>query len=311
MRPLEAQGGGKPATRQLEAGMPASEFALEELRDIIVGRFPELADEHCIMLSEGWDSVAVDVGDRFIFKFPRHPQGEAALRREVAILGLVGTTVSLRVPVLELVETPRTFSRHDKIPGEHLLTAHYDALGEPARQRLGEVMGQFYAELHGIDLAHAAAAGALPVETWLGAEEILRRIHPVLPQALRPFAESTMTRWAELTPEPLGVTYGFFDGHGWNMAFDHAAGRLNGIYDFADSGIGPRHQEFIYSNLISPDLTARIITEYESHTGHSIDRDRIDLLTAVHRLWELAMEAHLPAHINGLLDVLWAWAGRR
>ncbi|QDZ09437.1 phosphotransferase family protein [Devosia ginsengisoli] len=291
--------------------MPASEFTLEGLRDIIVGRFPELADERCIMISEGWDSVAVDVGDRIIFKFPRHPHGEAALRREVAILGLVGAAVSMRVPVLGLFETPRIFSRHDKIPGEHLVTTQYDALDERSRQRLGEVMGQFYAELHRIELADATASGALPVETWLGAEEILRRIQPVLPQALRPFAETTMARWAELAPEPLGMTYGFFDGHGWNMAFDHAAGRLNGIYDFADSGIGPRHQEFIYSNLISADLTARIITAYEGHTGLSIDRDRVDLLTAVHRLWELAMEAHLPAHIDGLLAVLWAWAERR
>ncbi|MCR6673529.1 phosphotransferase family protein [Devosia ginsengisoli] len=290
--------------------MPASEFALDGLRDIIVDRFPELADEHFTMLSEGWDSVAVDVGDRTIFKFPRHPQGEAALRREVAILGPVGATVSMRVPVLELFETPRTFSRHDKIPGEHLVTAQYDALDERSRQRLGETLGQFYAELHSIDLAITTAAGALPVETWPGADEILRRIQPVLPQALRPFAETTMARWAELTQEPLGMTYGFFDGHGWNMAFDHAAGRLNGIYDFADSGIGPRHQEFIYSNLISADLTARIITAYEGHSGHTIDRDRVELLTAVHRLWELAMEAHLPAHIDGLLAVLWAWAER-
>src|SRR5690606_2345867 len=98
----------------------------------------------------------------------------------------------------------------------------------------------------------------------------------------------------DLDPDPYGTIYGFFDGHGWNMAFDHAAGRLNGVYDFADSGLGPLHQDFLYSNLISADLTARIITAYERETGRHIDRDRVDLLTGTHRLWELAMEAHLP-----------------
>ncbi|WP_281180587.1 phosphotransferase [Devosia elaeis] len=94
------------------------------------------------------------------------------------------------------------------------------------------------------------------------------------------------------------------------MAFDHAAGRLNGVYDFADSGLGPLHQDFLYSNLISADLTARIITAYERETGRHIDRDRVDLLTGTHRLWELAMEAHLPAHIDALVEAIALWAGR-
>ncbi len=43
--------------------------------------------------------------------------------------------------------------------------------------------------------------------------------------------------------------FGYFDGHGWNMAFDHEQGVLNGVYDFADAAIGPRSREFVYSNL--------------------------------------------------------------
>ena len=290
--------------------MPASQFELDDLKTIIIGRFPELAEGRFTLLAEGWDSVAVDVDDRVIFKFPRHPRGEAALRREVAILGVVGAAVSMRVPSLTLFEAPQTFSRHDKIPGDHLVTAQYEQLDEPARQALGDALGQFYAQLHTIDPAQAAAAGAEPAETWLEADEILRLIQPVLPEALRGFAETTMAQWRDLEPDPYGMIYGFFDGHGWNMAFDHAAGRLNGVYDFADSGIGPLHQEFIYSNLISADLTERIITAYERQTGRHIDRSRVELLTATHRLWELAVEAHLPAHIDALVETVAAWADR-
>ena len=50
-----------------------------------------------------------------------------------------------------------------------------------------------------------------------------------------------MLTGAAMPPDPLGTVYGFFDGHGWNMAFDHARGRLNGIFDFGDSGFGPLH----------------------------------------------------------------------
>ena len=290
--------------------MPVSPFSLDALCAIIIERFPEHADSRFTLLSEGWDSVAVDVDDQLIFKFPRDDKGAAALRREAAILGLVGATVTLPVPKLALFETPRTFSRHQKLPGEHLLAAQYDALDETARQRLGEALGQFYAELHTIAPAEAMAAGLQPADAWLDADDIVRLALPVLPEALKPFAENAMADWHNLEPDPYGDIYGFFDGHGWNMAFDHASNRLNGIYDFADSGIGPLHREFVYSSLISPDLTPRIIASYERHSGRSIDRRRVDVLTATHWLTELAAEAHLP-HVDAMVDHLVFWHGRR
>jgi hypothetical protein len=245
-----------------------------------------------------------------IFKFPRHKRGEAALRREAAILSIVAPVVSLPVPQLRLHDRP-LFSAHRKIAGDHLLAADYERLSEGSRARLGEALGRFYAQLHTIAPPSAAAAGAVAVETWLPADAIRDRIAPVLPAHLKDFAETVLAQWARLPPDPLGMVYGFFDGHGWNMAFDHDAGLLNGVFDFADSGIGPLHQEFIYSNLVSPDLTSRIIDAYEHHTSCLIDRDRVQLLTGVHRLWELAAEAHLPDHVPALVRSIESWAEQR
>jgi hypothetical protein len=117
-----------------------------------------------------------------------------------------------------------------------------------------------------------------------------------------------MRQWAAPGPDPYGERYGFFDGHGWNMAFDHQRQRLNGVYDFGDSGIGALHREFIYSSLISPELTERIIGAYELQTGRLIDRKRVAVLTGTHRLWELAGEAHLPENVPSLLRSLELWA---
>ena len=287
--------------------MPASPFALAELTAIIVDRFPELRNAHFTLLSAGWDSVAVDADDRLIFKFPREPDDEAGLRLEASILRLVRAHVSMPLPRLELIEEPRLFSRHEKIPGEHLVTAQYDALEIEARQDLAEQLGRFYAELHAIDFADAKAAGAGPVDVWPQAEQILRLAWPVLPEHLRRYSERVMAQWAELGPDPYCECYGFFDGHGWNMAFDHGRKRLNGMYDFGDSGIGPLHREFIYSNLVSPDLTERIIGAYENVTGRAIDRERVAILTGTHRLWELAGEAHLPDNVPDLVQSLALW----
>lgn len=107
----------------------------------------------------------------------------------------------------------------------------------------------------------------------------------------------------------LAAIDGYFDGHGWNIAFDHATGTLNGVFDFADSGFGARHQDLSYSNWISPDLTLRIIARYEQLTGQAIDRDRVMLYSAVLRLVEFAQAAPDRAYLSERLRALEDWFG--
>lgn len=280
---------------------------LTGLRATIIRDFPELAGAEFKPLTSGWHSVAIDVGDKLIFKFPRHETAQRALIKEASLLGLVRPAVTMPVPDLTLHEGPPMYSRHRKLRGDHLVTAQYDRLADPARHALGRRIGEFYAQLHRLDQNAVKAAGAGPVEAWLTAEEILDKGVPALPAELRGFAEETVAEWRDLPPDPNGTTFGFFDGHGWNMAFDHDSGTLCGIYDFADSGFGPSHQEFIYSNFISPDLTQRIADSYEALSGRQLDRRRIDVLTGVHRLSELAALADDPAHLPDMIRHVAEW----
>ncbi|MFK0857086.1 aminoglycoside phosphotransferase family protein [Pseudomonas aeruginosa] len=257
---------------------------------------PELADATFAILASGWHSTAVEVGGRWVFKFPRGAEAEAALLREAAVLRLVRPAVSLPVPAPQVFAGPPLFSRHEKLPGGYLLGEDYRRLDEPARQAVGDALGRFYAELHRLPPARMRAVGALPVRPWES------------PAAWRERAERLVREYAKLPADPLGSIFGFFDGHGWNMAFDSEAGRLNGVYDFADAGIGPLHQEFIYSAFIDADLTERIVAAYERFSGRRLERRRIALLTAAHRLSELAELAdeprHLPEMLAGALDGL-------
>lgn len=279
-------------------------------RAAILTAFPELSECHFSVLGEGWHSTAIDVDDRLVFKFPRNEIARAALLREAALLAVVRPTVTMPVPDLRIHEGPPLFSSHTKIHGEHLLTVGYDALTDIARTRLAEDLARFYADLHRIPLDRMKAAGARAILPWLGSADMRAKALPSIPSDLRAIAADVVSAYEQLPPDPLGLTYGFFDGHGWNMAFDHTAQRLNGIYDFADSGFGPRHQEFIYSNLISPDLTARIITAYEASTALRLDRRRIDILTGAHRLSELAELADDPTHAPGMAQHAAQWLSR-
>jgi hypothetical protein len=266
----------------------------DDPRRVILQVFPDLDGATFTPQTRGWDSLAIDVDDRLIFKFPRREAVEVRLVREAALLAIIRPGVTLPTPHMTLHDGPPLFSRHEKLCGGYLEPAVYAALDEPARDRLADDLALFYAELHALPAHEIAATGAEPIHPWLAPDEILRRAWPVLDERLRARAERTIAAWRALPPDPHGDTYGFFDGHGWNMAFDAAAQRLNGVYDFGDFGLGKLHQEFIYSNMISPDLTARIVSRYETLTSRAMDRDRIALLFQALRLSELAQNVDDP-----------------
>lgn len=280
---------------------------LGPMRAAILGVFPQLADATFTAATMGWDSTAVDVDHRLIFKFPRHETARASLIREASLLALIRPAVSMPVPEMTIHNGPPLFSSHAKLTGEHLVTSGYEALDNAARSQLGDDLGRFYAELHALDPDLMAAAGAQPVRRWQTTAQMRARALPLLPPALAGRAEEALDGYEALPPDPHGNVYGFFDGHGWNMAFDHERRRLGGIYDFADSGIGPLHEDFIRSNFISPDLTARILDAYEKLTGRVLDRRRVEILTAVHRLSELAELAEEPEHVPAMIGHVQAW----
>jgi aminoglycoside phosphotransferase (APT) family kinase protein len=288
----------------------SGDLSLDSLKGIVLDHFPELAGARFSLLTEGWDCIAVDADDRLIFKFPRHEVAYKGLQREYHLLQAIRPNVEMRVPDLQLIEGPTLFSRHEKIPGEHLLAEHYEKLDGPSRDALAAAMARFFADLHRLDRETMCKAGALPIGAWFEPEMIAAKAMPLLTGSYRDFATETLAAWQALPADPHGETYGFFDGHGWNMAFDHESHRLNGVYDFGDSGFGPLHQEFVYPSLVSGDLTARIIDHYEPLAGRSIDRGRVRLLTGVHKLYELAECAEDDKYRDQTLAGVTDWADR-
>lgn len=281
---------------------------LNGLRATILSRFPDLEGASFSLLTAGWDHLAVDAEDRFIFRFPRNAGAAAGLAREARILEIVRPEVAMPVPDLSLHAGPPPFSRHAKLPGEHLLSEQYSRLSAKDRHSLAADLARFFHELHQVDFEPLRAAGVGAIADWLPADEIIRRVEPVLPPRIMRYADRVLTAWRELPEDPCGVTFGFFDGHGWNMAFDHRRNRLNGIYDFGDAGFGALHQEFIYSNFISADLTDLVVEAYEDLSGLDLDRARIALLTGVHRLSELAGSVHDPDWLPVLVGYVESWA---
>lgn len=263
---------------------------LPEYVSAIVAVRPDLKGVPMVLHSRGWDSNAVEVGDT-IFKFPKRDEAVERLRREAGFLALVRPRVPLAVPDMVLHEDPMVFSQHRMIPGSIIETAGYEVLNESCRQGMAEKLAGFYAALHAIPMGEAVAVGAEPKPEWPRGDEVLPLLADRLPAAYLDFAARAFAAYAELPDEE--EVFGYFDGHGWNMAFDHEMGLLNGVFDFADSGFGARHRDLSYSNWISADLTLRIIDRYEELTRRAVNRDLVMLYSSALRLAELA-EGFLP-----------------
>ncbi len=270
--------------------VPAAEIA--RYRALVVSTLPQFVGGNFATLSDGFDSVALEC-DGWIFKFPRKPDAEARLRREVGVLQFLKPRITMALPQITLHEGPTPFTQHLKIPGSALEAVHYAQLDDYRRDALALRMAQLYAELHALPLNRMQQAGAVAVDPWMSPDEIIEGAGPKLPAGYKAFLTRTVAAYRKLSIAGSEQIYGYFDGHGWNMAFDHETGLLNGVFDFADSGFGSRHRDLSYSNWISADLTLRIIERYQQLTGVSIDRDTVMLYSSALRLAELA-EGFLP-----------------
>lgn len=283
---------------------------MTRMRRAVAAAYPALADADFQMLTAGWDSVALD-GGGWIFKFPREEKAAGALVREATLLDLVRPAVTMRVPAMVIHEGPPLFSAHAKLEGEHLYAGQYERLNEAQRDALAEQMARFFAELHAMDQAPFRAAGVGGLKGWAAPEEILGRALPKLPEVLHAYVRDMVAAWQDLPADPHGTIFGYFDGHGWNMAFDHAAGRLNGIYDFGDCAFGDLQCEFIPPSWIARDLTRRIAARYGRLSRRAIDVRRVEILTAIMRLSELARQDDPAWHARAVENVTnWA-AGPR
>lgn len=260
---------------------------LARYRALIISRLPQMAGAQFVTLAEGWDSVALE-HDGLIFKFPRNQAAAERIRREVALLNFLRPRITMPLPQPILYDGDEPFSQHRAIPGDKLLADDYLMLGEGSRNALATRMAQLYAELHQLPLARMQQAGAVSVDPWMSPDEILEKALPRLPRGYKGWARKVVAGYRRLTIKGDELVFGYFDGHGWNMAFDFTTATLNGVYDFGDAGFGSRHRDLSYSNWISADLTLRIIDRYEELTRRKVDRSQVMLYTSALRLAELA-----------------------
>ena len=280
-----------------------SDFDLAAAIAAITQEFPTFTRTH--VMANGFDNIAI-MSPTHVFRFPRHEAARGRLIKEAGFLSLIREYVDLAVPDLRIHDGPPLFSSHSLIPGQTLGATEYLALDKGQRDDLARTLAGFYAQLHSIPLNHAQQFGAKAVAELPNADSLLARALPLLPDAQHDWAKHVIATWRSLPSEDETV-FSWFDGHGWNMAFDCKQAQLNGVFDFADAGIGSPHWDLQRTNLIHPDLTCRMIACYQRLSGRKMDLRRMQILTSVHRLSDFVSSFHHPDFGSLTRNLLNTW----
>ena len=154
---------------------------------------PEFEGEPVARLGEGMDSLAVLVGEAFVFRFSKHAEAAMGLRREIALLPRLAPTLPLDIPRFEYVGehsvTGLPFVGYGLIRGEPLHRPLYDSLPGATQDGILGDLAAFLSAVHAFSVEEAVACGVTPDGGRVDYIEDLRRarddVFPLLDDTVR------------------------------------------------------------------------------------------------------------------------------
>jgi aminoglycoside phosphotransferase (APT) family kinase protein len=202
--------------------------------EVLRTRFPELDVRDVRTIEDGWDSLVLEVAGEYIFRFPRRPEVQEWVEREIRLL-----------PELAESLLPVVVPRFELVARNGLLCVGYRKLaGMPAGadldERAGKDLGHFLSTLHRFPVERARSLGVPYFEpvAWrerfdLFCGDLRQRVLPLLSRDERERAEVLFAGVAGLDFEPVLV-------HG-DLGREHVlctSGRITGVIDWSDARVG-------------------------------------------------------------------------
>lgn len=234
----------------------------ESVRAVLSREIPELTIDSFTLISNSSSNVVAEVNGEWMFRFPRETgtdrlgENIALFKREKWLLDTIAKRVSMPVPYYEYVGKKTLFVGYQKIPGTALSPEEYDQLSDQERESVAEQLAVFLSDLHScVDVEEARAHGYeernFPLDNI---EEQLSRMGDVAVETMIHEAIACM-RENPFVPERIVLQHG--DVHAWNVGYDAATKRIQGVFDFSDACIGDYAYDFGQLFTVSPDLARR------------------------------------------------------
>jgi aminoglycoside phosphotransferase (APT) family kinase protein len=238
--------------------------------EVLRTRFPELDLREVRTIEDGWDSLVLEVAGVYVFRFPRRPEVEEWVEREIRLLPeLADSLLPVAVPRFELVAR------------NGLLCVGYRKLvGAPAAadldERAGEDLGRFLSTLHRFPVERARSLDVPYFEPDAWRErftnfcgDLRQRVVPLLSRDERERAEVLFGGVAGLDFEPVLV-------HG-DLGPEHvlcSEGRIVGVIDWSDARVGDAALDLAWCLNGASDAVAGLLTETYGVDSRVLERSR-------------------------------------
>lgn len=207
--------------------------AASETATLVRMRFPGLRFDHARVVTDGWDSLVVELDGAWIVRLPRRPEVGEWIEKELRLLSELAPCLPVAIPRFELVSR------------DGLVCVVYRSIhGSPARAgidgRTGRDLGRFLEALHGFPAERARALGVPSFDpaAWRErlesvCDEFRSRVAPLLDPADRRRAEPTLVGVTELEFTPVLVHADLGPAH---VLCEE--GRVVGVIDWSDARVG-------------------------------------------------------------------------
>lgn len=219
----------------------------------------------------GWSSTVFYV-DEYVIRFPR--QNMSDYKFEVDICNRLRKMVSFEIPFVEIIsDLTFPYARHKCIKG----STWNGAFIRNSTDELGKDCALFLSQLHSYGVLHDVRKAPESSNLSINSLEIVLSHF---------FPREKVTKLCELydietrkTLEKPVLIHADFHG---NNSVVNSRGRLVGVFDWCNSGLGERERDFIflYNKLYSMGINA-IIHEYERLSGIKLNEERIRSLTLI------------------------------
>jgi aminoglycoside phosphotransferase len=267
-------------------------FDMDALVAIARRSLPALKGRHVEPAARGCENRVLLVDDQWIIRF-RRSVDVPAMRTETALLRALEGRTQLPIPRIEVAvfDGPAPFVAYPVLRGEPLPRE----LSASQRDAIAAHLGGFAADMHAAMPWQDALQTGVPLGTVPSAEIMERGMELLADERSRRIAAAALAICAEAS-EDLGTRMLLHnDLHKFNVAWDAAAGRVNGVFDFGDAVVGDYHREFAPMWQMDISLARRMVDAYVRRTGRAVDLRRVVAHTMLRNVYDLAEFGTDPA----------------
>ncbi|MFA6588205.1 MAG: aminoglycoside phosphotransferase family protein [Patescibacteria group bacterium] len=259
---------------------------------IIKQKYPDIRQSQIVVRDYGWDFLVFIVNDLMVFRFPRDKRADKGLESQVKFANRFYHDVNLSIPRPQIEnENGCRFMAYPFIQGEPLKPVWLRRCSVSKQSSMARQLGRFLTTLHAFSVNRASSLGIQKRQAGFNSYDSVAyfRVH------LHPHITEKEWRWVVGRLDEIQVlirksafrpVVAHNDIAPTHILFDPLKGRLTGIIDFGDLGIGDPAFDFFRLDVYPRAFLDQILSTYGGHIdGLFFEREQgYRDISLIHRL---------------------------